>query len=162
MRLKWPPPSLREIAAALHTSITVVQQDIEYIMRELGPNFWGASSMTRAARVVAEMEVLALKLLDEADKLTPVRAFAPERAALYSKAMQALMERNRIMAETGMIAKAPVQVDIHQTGGAQSVTAMTVEARIAALADQAETVHSLQAAPVAPTEVGALPGKTSP
>lgn len=135
LRMTWPPMSLTAIAKKLGTSNKTIEEDMEYVRTKFNSDYFAKSNHARVARATAEMEVIAFQLMADAERLSP-RAYPTERAALMGKALQALQERNRILFESGVIAKAPTKMEMTGKDGAplaMDVVNTSVEERIAAI-----------------------------
>ena len=147
LRMKWPPLTQVQLAIELGVGGHTVVDDIEWLRKNLNQTFFAENSAARASKAVAEMEVIAFHILSEIDMLKPIRAFAPERAAMYAKAMQALSERNRMMQECGMVDTVAQKIETSGPNGQPmvlDVMTTTIEQRIAALAGVAQVKNEVQ------------------
>ena len=135
-RMQWPPMKPADIGKKLKVKEHVIKRDIEWLRTKFNIEYFAKTEGARAARAIAEVEVIAFQLLAEIDQLTPLKAFAAERANMYGKVIQALNCRNQMLLESGLVPKAAQKIETSGPDGAPiqiDVTTTTVEQRIQAL-----------------------------
>lgn len=139
LRMAWPPHNMAQIAKKLGVSCSTVKKDLEYIRTQLGSEYFAENNRAAVARACAELEVVAFMIMADMEKIpNTVPLLADKRAAYYGRMLQALAQRNSLLADTGIIKKVPVSIEHGGPNGgpiplSNIPVTMSVEDRIAAL-----------------------------
>lgn len=136
LRMRFPPLSIRQLAATLKCSTATVLKDLKYLRTEFTSEYYAENNRAAVANACAELQSMAAQFLTEAEELPKKPMWTAERSSLYGRALQALQQRNQIMMECGIMSKAAIKIEASGPDGkpiSYDVTTMSIQERIKSL-----------------------------